>query len=65
MTVTAAPAPAAIPRTTDRYNTALTLQLLRLYADQSTIAAVYLMRAADHPVPTFAAFVQASLRMRN
>ncbi len=65
MTAVAAPSPSSIPRTTDRYNTALTLQLLRLYADQSTIAAVYLLRAGDHPVPTFAAFVQASLRMRN
>ena len=63
--MTTVTAPTSIPRTTDRYNTALTLQLLRLYADQSTIAAVYLMRAADQAVPTFAAFVQASLRMRN
>ncbi len=55
----------APPRTTDPRNTALSLQFLRLYATQSTIISAYLLRAAGSPLPTFAAFVQASRTVRN
>jgi hypothetical protein len=51
--------------TTDRYNTALSLNLLRLYATPATVTQVYLLRQYGKPVPTYAAFVDALTALRN
>jgi hypothetical protein len=63
--MTPAPDRPPLTKTTDRQNTSLSLQFLRLYADQTTVASAYVLRASGCPLPTFHAFVQASLRIRN